>query len=130
METLSRLVLTFLLNTLWQVILATALAAIAVRLLQRAPARYRHALWVMGLALAVLLPLTTLPDTRTPTSRSTLMVKITPPECAPLAPPPGPQGAPRTEFGQSFPPGPSGAISARERSRFLLMNPLRHHRRR
>jgi len=129
METLSRVVLTFLLNALWQVSLAAALAAIAARLLQRAPARYRHALWVMGLALAVLLPLTTLPDAWKSTGRSALVAEITPPESAPLPPPPSPAAAPRTEWAQTFPPGPSGVMSGRGLSRFLLMNPLRHHRR-
>ena len=63
METLSRLVSTFLLNAFWQVSLVTALTALAAHLLRNAAARHRHTLWVIGLALAILLPLTTLPET-------------------------------------------------------------------
>ena len=63
METLSRLVSTFLLNAFWQVSLVTALTALAAHLFRNAAARYRHALWVIGLGLAILLPLTTLPET-------------------------------------------------------------------
>ena len=62
METLSRLVFTFLLNAVWQVSLVTALTAIAAHLVRNAAARYRHALWVMGLGLALLMPLTSLPE--------------------------------------------------------------------
>ncbi len=60
METLSRGVLTFLLNALWQTALITIVVAAAARLSRRAPARYRHALWVAGLVLSGLLPLASL----------------------------------------------------------------------
>ncbi len=60
METLSRWVLTFLLNALWQTALITFVVAAAARLLRRAPARYCHALWAAGLVLSVLLPLASL----------------------------------------------------------------------
>lgn len=56
METLSRLVLTFLLNALWQVMLLALVAALGARLLKRSPARYRHLVWVMALGLGFLLP--------------------------------------------------------------------------
>lgn len=61
METLSRLVLTFALNAVWQVTLVAAVAAVGARLLRRAPARYLHVVWVTALALAALLPLSSLP---------------------------------------------------------------------
>ncbi len=56
MDALSRWVATFLLNSLWQVTLVVAAAALADLGLRRAPARYRHALWAMALTAAVLLP--------------------------------------------------------------------------
>ncbi len=56
METIDRLVWTFLANALWQVPAVVACAALAARLLQCAPARFRHALWVAALGLAVALP--------------------------------------------------------------------------
>lgn len=50
------LALTFVLNALWQVPAAIAVAALGARLLRRGPARHRHALWVAALAAGVLLP--------------------------------------------------------------------------
>ena len=44
-------VLTFLANALWQVPAVVVAAALAARLLRRAPARHRHALWLAALAL-------------------------------------------------------------------------------
>jgi beta-lactamase regulating signal transducer with metallopeptidase domain len=140
METLSRLLFTFLLNALWQVILVTALTAIAVRLLQSAPARYRHALWVMGLGLAVLVPLMTLPDSWKLACRSATVGEATPSNSAPFPWQPshraGQPAGPRTELAQSLPAGAPGAKaspfqgaaakSARGESRFLLLSPLRH----
>jgi len=61
METLSRVVLTFALNAVWQVTLVAAVAAAGARLLRRAPARYLHVVWVTALALAAFLPLSSLP---------------------------------------------------------------------
>ena len=60
MDALSRWVATFLLNSLWQVTLVAAAAALADLGWRRAPARYRHALWAMALAAAVVLPATSL----------------------------------------------------------------------
>ena len=57
METISRSLLTFLLNSLWQIPLAAAVAALACRLMRNGPAFHRHAVWVAALAAAVLLPL-------------------------------------------------------------------------
>ncbi len=57
METLSRLVVAFLLNSLWQVTLLAGIATFCALLMRNTPARYRHALWVMALGVAVLLPL-------------------------------------------------------------------------
>jgi beta-lactamase regulating signal transducer with metallopeptidase domain len=48
--------LTFLLNALWQVPLAAAVAALVCRLLRDGPALHRHAVWVAALIAAVLLP--------------------------------------------------------------------------
>ena len=57
METLSRRVLTFLLNALWQVTLLALVAALGARLLRKSPARYRHIVWVMALGASLPLPL-------------------------------------------------------------------------
>ena len=56
MDVLSRWVATFLLNSAWQVTLVGAAATLGDLSLRRAPSRYRHALWTMALAAAVLLP--------------------------------------------------------------------------
>jgi len=133
METLRGLVLTFLLNALWQVILVTALTAIAVRLLQSAPARYRHALWVIGLGLAVVLPLMTLPESWKLACRSAAGGATTPPDSAPLPSQPSrataSQAVPGTELAQGLASGAADAKSVSIQSRFLLLNPFRHHSR-
>jgi TonB family protein len=59
-DTLSRLAATFLLNALWQVTLIAGLALLTDCFLRRAPARFRHTLWVIALAAAVALPLSSL----------------------------------------------------------------------
>jgi TonB family protein len=61
METISRLVLSFLLNAAWQVALVAGVVAVGAQMLRNGPARYRHALWVMALGTSVLLPLSTVP---------------------------------------------------------------------
>ena len=60
METISRYLLTFLLNSLWQIPLAAGVAALACRMLRRGPASHRHAVWVAALVAAVLLPVASL----------------------------------------------------------------------
>jgi len=57
MDTISRSLLTFLLNSLWQIPLAAAVAALAGRFMRNGPAGHRHAVWVAALAAAILLPL-------------------------------------------------------------------------
>src|ERR1039457_6610788 len=52
METISRSLLTFLLNSLWQIPLAALVAALACRMLRRGPASHRHAVWVAALIAA------------------------------------------------------------------------------
>ncbi|HEX5717301.1 MAG TPA: M56 family metallopeptidase [Thermoanaerobaculia bacterium] len=53
---LEALVLTFLLNALWQVPVVVLAASLGERFLRRGPARLRHALWLAALASCVLLP--------------------------------------------------------------------------
>jgi len=55
----SQLLLTFLLNAIWQVALIAALAAVGSWLLRNSVARYRHWLWVSALCLAFLVPAVT-----------------------------------------------------------------------
>ena len=57
METISRSLLTFILNSLWQIPLAAAVAALVCRFMRRGPTSHRHAVWVAALAAATLLPL-------------------------------------------------------------------------
>ena len=56
METIDRYLLTFLLNSLWQVSAAVTIAALACRLMRSAPARHRHAVCAAGLVAALLIP--------------------------------------------------------------------------
>jgi len=53
----SELILNFLLNATWQIVVITMVAGLGARLLKNAPSRYRHALWVASLFLSVILPL-------------------------------------------------------------------------
>jgi beta-lactamase regulating signal transducer with metallopeptidase domain/uncharacterized membrane protein YkoI len=59
MKTSSELLLTFLLNAIWQIALIAALASLGVWLLRRSAMRYRHWLWVSALCLSLLVPLIT-----------------------------------------------------------------------
>src|SRR4030095_13692006 len=56
MKLSSQLLLTFLLNSIWQIALITALAALGARLLRNSVARYRHWVWAGALCLAFLVP--------------------------------------------------------------------------
>src|SRR5882724_5778288 len=59
METISRLLLTFLLNAGWQIALITAVAAVCAWLLRKTTARYRHLLWVSALFMSLIVPVLT-----------------------------------------------------------------------
>src|SRR5882724_4619210 len=59
METISRLLLTFLLNAGWQIALITAVAAVCAWLLRKTTARYRHLLWVSALFMSLVVPVLT-----------------------------------------------------------------------
>lgn len=61
METISKLVVSFLLNGAWQItVIATAGVFCDARLRHRMPSRYRHVLWVVCLGASVCVPLATL----------------------------------------------------------------------
>ena len=62
MRTISQLLLTFLLNSVWQIALIASLASISAWLLRDSAARYRHWIWVAALLLSVAVPLTTSSD--------------------------------------------------------------------
>ncbi len=62
MEILSRCVLTYLTNAVWQVGVVAAAAAVVDLLFRRAPSRYRHAVWFIALAAAAFLPLRSLTE--------------------------------------------------------------------
>jgi TonB family protein len=55
-KTTSQLLVTFLLNASWQILLIAAAAALCDWLLRGTPARYRHAVWVAALWLSLLAP--------------------------------------------------------------------------
>jgi bla regulator protein blaR1 len=77
METISRSLLTFLLNSLWQIPVAAAVALLVCRLMRRGPASHRHAVWVAALAASVLLPVASMrtdPQTPTPQFAASLAV--------------------------------------------------------
>ncbi len=85
MKGLDGLLLTFLLNALWQIPVAVAGGLLGARLLRRAPARQRHALWLMVAVACLALPAASLrrPD---PASRQPA-VSGTPAAPAPMAGP-------------------------------------------
>ena len=56
MDALNQTILTFLVNALWQVPLAAAVAFALLRVARSAPARFRHVVLVAALAVAVALP--------------------------------------------------------------------------
>src|SRR2546423_4179596 len=56
MEKASYLVLTFLLNAVWQIMAVAVAAAVCAWLLRHAQARFRHLLWVAALVLSIGLP--------------------------------------------------------------------------
>jgi bla regulator protein blaR1 len=56
MATIDGLILTFALNALWQIPVAVLAGVLGDRLLRRAPARLRHALWLAVLAACLFLP--------------------------------------------------------------------------
>jgi len=59
MRTSSQLLLTFLLNAVWQIALIAALASFGAWLLRYSSTRYQHRLWVAALCLSLLVPLVT-----------------------------------------------------------------------
>ena len=59
MRTSSELLLTFLLNAVWQIALIAALASFGAWLLRHSATRYQHRLWVAALSLSLLVPTVT-----------------------------------------------------------------------
>ena len=57
MESFSRSVLTFLLNSLWQIPVVTAVAILICWFMRNGPAAHRHVVWVAALFASILLPL-------------------------------------------------------------------------
>src|SRR5215471_762886 len=56
MKTISYLLLTFLLNSIWQIALVAAFAAAGAWVLRNTAGPYRHLLWMAALTLSLLLP--------------------------------------------------------------------------
>jgi len=59
MRTSSELLLTFLLNAVWQIALIAAVASFGAWLLRHSAMRYQHRLWVAALSLSLLVPVVT-----------------------------------------------------------------------
>lgn len=59
MSEISRWLITFLLNGVWQITAITVLAILCARLLRRMPSRYAHMVWGLALAACLLVPVTT-----------------------------------------------------------------------
>ena len=55
----SEFILNFVLNSCWQIAAVVAVSALASLVLRNAPARYRHVLWVVALAVSLIVPLLT-----------------------------------------------------------------------
>ena len=77
MRTISQLLLTFLLNSVWQIVLIASLASISAWLLRNSAARYLHWIWVAALLLSVIVPLTTSSDILTSTFSRAQQVQTT-----------------------------------------------------
>src|SRR5882672_2874223 len=56
MNGIDGIILTFLLNALWQILAVVGAGLLGARLLRRAPARQRHALWLAVAASCLALP--------------------------------------------------------------------------
>jgi hypothetical protein len=96
METISRCLLTFLLNSIWQIPLAAAVAAGGCRLMRNGPASHRHAVWVAALLSAILLPVASV---RTGEQAASLQLAL--PD-APRAMAPAANGRPRKSGAHAF----------------------------
>ena len=57
MKTTNELLLTFLLNALWQIPVIACAAALAASLFRQSSAKYRHWIWVSALLLSLLVPI-------------------------------------------------------------------------
>ena len=60
MEMISRLLLTYLTNSLWIICIIAGIATVCSKLLRRAPSIYMHVMWVAALGIASFLPLVSL----------------------------------------------------------------------
>src|SRR5579859_4471302 len=60
MEMISRLLLTYLANSLWILCIVAAVATVCSKLLRRASSTYMHVMWVVALVIASFLPLLSL----------------------------------------------------------------------
>ena len=89
MRTSSELLLTFLLNAVWQIALIVAVASISARLLRQFAARFQHWLWVAALCLSLLVPAVTavrsLPRSLTSTSEISYARELEDPVSIPQA---------------------------------------------
>jgi len=108
MNGIDGIVLTFLLNALWQIPAAVAGGLLGTRLLRRAPARQRHGLWLAVAGLCLALPAASLRRADLP-SRQPAAVSGVPAAAAPLA---GPELAPPGLRPARYAPAAGAAVAA------------------
>jgi beta-lactamase regulating signal transducer with metallopeptidase domain/cell division septation protein DedD len=77
METVSRPLLTFLLNALWQIPIVALISALLCRMMRNGPARHRHAIAVTALIASLALPLASI-RTSEPGAPMELTVNLAP----------------------------------------------------
>jgi beta-lactamase regulating signal transducer with metallopeptidase domain len=80
METISWYVLTFLLNSLWQIPAIACVAALAAWLLRQGPASHRHVVWVVALIASVALPMVSSSTVASQRTASTAFTVPAPPQ--------------------------------------------------
>ncbi|MFL6209714.1 MAG: M56 family metallopeptidase [Pyrinomonadaceae bacterium] len=76
MEKISQLLLTFVLNACWQVVLVASVALLCARLLRGTAARQQHLLWVAALLLSVCLPVFSTLANRTTNDADALLQQL------------------------------------------------------
>ena len=72
-------ILSFVLNSAWQILAIFVVATLASWLLRNGPARYRHTLWVMAMVGSLVVPLLTVSSFRTAAPTTQLVTHISQP---------------------------------------------------
>ncbi len=112
METISRSLLTFLLNALWQIPSLAAVAWLACRWMRNGPAGHRHAVWIATLLASLLLPLASIRNSVEPArSYAAPVLRADAAQAvAPAAAVPAPRGPAQTPANRTVPLARTTAI--------------------